>query len=122
MGEAPSSFSWRKMKIMEYYDDENINECDVDAAQKLMELSDEEKSNRSNTIRGSNNSNKRFRRSSEVEENNIDEKHDIVMAKIQEIFGKDVEVFPMVKKQRRYRSLVNIYMSTTPVKDTRVSA
>ncbi|CAK8578906.1 unnamed protein product [Lathyrus sativus] len=108
--EAPCSFSWRKMKIMEYsYDDSNINECDVDAAQKLMELSDEEKSKRKN---------KRFRRWSEVEE-----KHDdIVMAKIQEIFGKDVEVFPMVKKQRRYRSLVNIYMSTTPVTDTRVSA
>lgn len=106
--EAPSSLSWRKMKIMENYDDENMNECDVDAAQKLMELSDEEKSKRNN---------KRFRRWSEVEE-----KHDIVMAKIQEIFGKDVEVFPIVKKQRRYRSLVNIYMSTTPVSDTRVSA
>ncbi|XP_058735553.1 uncharacterized protein LOC131607587 [Vicia villosa] len=115
--EAPSSFSWRKMKIMEYYDVQNINECDVDAAQKLMELSDEEKSNRNNTVRDSSSSSrsKRFRRSS-------DEKHDIVMAKIQEIFGKDVEVFPMVKKQRRYRSLVNIYMSTTPVSDTRVSA
>lgn len=111
--EAPSSFSWRKMKIMEYYDVENINECDVDAAQKLMELSDEEKSNRNNTVRdnsSSSSSSKRFRRSSEV------------MAKIQEIFGKDAEAFPMVKKQRRYRSLVNIYMSTTPVNDTRVSA
>jgi len=49
---------------------------------------------------------------------------DIIMAKIQEIFGNDVEVYP-TKKQRRYRSLVSIYMVTRPVNaanDTRVKA
>lgn len=67
--------------------------CDVEAAQQLLELSDEEK--------------KRRRSSS-----------GIVMAKIQEIFGKEINeaVFPSTKKkQRRYRSLVNIYMATTPI-------
>lgn len=70
--------------------------CDVEAAQQLLELSDEEK--------------KRRRSSS-----------GIVMAKIQEIFGKEINeaVFPSTKKkQRRYRSLVNIYMATTPIVTT----
>jgi len=61
-------------------------------------------------------------RSNRHEEEEKQQSDDIVMAKIQEIFGKDVEVFPIVKKQRRHRSLVNIYMATTPINDTRVSA
>jgi hypothetical protein len=104
------------MKIVEY-DQHLINEYDVDAAQKLMDLSDEEKGN--NNIRGRRS--KRMR-SNRHEEGKKQQSDDIVMAKIQEIFGKDVEVFPIVKKQRRYRSLVNIYMATTPINDTRVSA
>lgn len=87
-----------------------ISECDVDAAQNLMQLSDEEESN--NIIIGS----KRRRRSKDIEE--------VIMAKIQEIFGNDIEVFP-TKKQRRYRSLMSIYMVTRPVNagnDTRVKA
>jgi hypothetical protein len=110
---APSSFSWlnKIMKVVEYDNDHHhlINECDVNAAQKLMELSDEE--TKTENIRGG--GSKRIRRQSD----------DIVMAKIQEIFGKDVEVFPIIKKQRRYRSLVNIYRATTPINHTtRVTA
>jgi len=106
------------MKIVEY-DQHLINECDVDTDQKLMDLSDEEKSN--NNIRGRRSKRMRSNRH-EDEEEKKQQSDDIVMAKIQEIFGKDVEVFPIVKKQRRYRSLVNIYMATTPINDTRVSA
>lgn len=76
--------------------------CDVEAAQQLLELSDEEKKS---------NKKKKRRRSSSG----------IVMAKIQEIFGKEINeaVFPSTKKkQRRYRSLVNIYMATTPIVTT----
>lgn len=77
----------------------------MDAAQKLLELSDEEKKSNSK------------RRNRRLEENN----NDIVMAKIQEIFGKDIdiEVFPTKKQKRRYRSLVNIYNATRPVNDAR---
>ncbi|GAU19673.1 hypothetical protein TSUD_77970 [Trifolium subterraneum] len=107
---APSSFSWlNEMKVVEYDNDDHhmINECDhVNAAQK----SDEE--TKIDNIRGAGGGSKRIRRQND----------DIVMAKIQEIFGKDVEVFPIIKKQRRYRSLVNIYRATTPINHTRVPA
>ncbi|PNY00086.1 hypothetical protein L195_g023361 [Trifolium pratense] len=97
------------MKVVENDNDDHhlIKECDVNAAQKLMELSDEE--TKIDNIRGG--GSKRIRKQSS---------DDIVMAKIQEIFGKDVEVFPIIKKQRRYRSLVNIYRATTPINHTRV--
>ncbi|QCD84786.1 hypothetical protein DEO72_LG2g5144 [Vigna unguiculata] len=97
MAESPSSSLPKSVK------DHNmiITESEVDAEQKLMQLSDEEERN---SIRGS----KRSRSKSD------ESLSDIIMAKIQEIFGNDIEVFP-TKKQRRYRSLVSIYMVTRPV-------
>lgn len=97
MAESPSSSSLPSVK------DHNMmmTESEVDAEQKLMQLSGEEESN---SIRGS----KRSRSKGD------ESLSDIIMAKIQEIFGNDIEVFP-TKKQRRYRSLVSIYMVTRPV-------
>ncbi|KAL9329720.1 hypothetical protein ACSQ67_004723 [Phaseolus vulgaris] len=88
-----------------------ISESEVEAEQNLMQLEDEEERH---SIRGS----KRSRSKGD------ESLSDIIMAKIQEIFGNDIEVFP-TKKQRRYRSLVSIYMVTRPVNaanDTRVKA
>ncbi|CAJ1937917.1 unnamed protein product [Sphenostylis stenocarpa] len=98
MAEAPSSSS-----LLKSVKDHNlmISESELNTAQNLMQLSDEDESN---DIRGS----KRRRNKSDESVN------DIIMAKIQEIFGNDIEVFP-TKKQRRYRSLVSIYMVTRPV-------
>ena len=80
-----------------------LNESEMAAAQQLMQLSDEDSNN--------NISNSKRNRSSEEE---VDQTLSyITLAKIEEIFGKD-EVF-RPKKQRRYRSLVNIYMATTPI-------
>ncbi|ESW31792.1 hypothetical protein PHAVU_002G268100 [Phaseolus vulgaris] len=109
MAETPSS-SLRKGKNMK---DHNfmISESEVEAEQNLMQLKDEEERH---SIRGS----KRSRSKGD------ESLSDIIMAKIQEIFGNDIEVFP-TKKQRRYRSLVSIYMVTRPVNaanDTRVKA
>ncbi|RDX93789.1 hypothetical protein CR513_23902, partial [Mucuna pruriens] len=113
MAKAPSS--WRRSKVVKDHP-LMISECDVDAAQNLMQqLSDEEDTN--NITRN--------KRSRSMDERKVDQRlSDIIMAKIQEIFGNDVEVFP-TKKQRRYRSLVSIYTVTTPVNagnDTRVKA
>lgn len=75
-----------------------ITESDVDAAQNLS---------------GS----KRSRSMDEEKGEEVGQRlSNIIMAKIQEIFGNDIdiEVFP-TKKQRRYRSLVSIYMVTRPV-------
>ncbi|XP_061343895.1 uncharacterized protein LOC133289882 [Gastrolobium bilobum] len=93
---------------------------DMDAAQQLMQLSDEENNNNNNNIVISR------KRSRSMDEEEVDQRtsNDTIMAKIQEIFGKDIEVFTP-KKQRRYRSLVNIYMETSPINagnDRRVSA
>ena len=109
MAEAPSpcSSSSRKHKKAIDIDGHLITESDMEAAQQLMQLSDEENSN---NIK----SGKKKRRSFDDEEEVDQRPNDIVMAKIQEIFGKDIEDFP-AKKQRRYRSLVNIYMATRPV-------
>ncbi|XP_020215702.1 uncharacterized protein LOC109799539 [Cajanus cajan] len=105
MAEAPSSSSsLRESKVVKDH------ECDVDAAQKLMQLSEEEESN----------SIARSKRRRNKNEEKAEELSDIIMAKIQEIFGNDIEVFP-TKKQRRYRSLVSIYMVTRPV-NARVKA
>lgn len=100
MEEAPSSWPNNKRKgIVEY--DHLINHVDANHEEdnsKRITSSCEEEEQEENTI--------------------IHQNDDIIMAKIQEIFGKDhVEVFPIKKKkkQRRYRSLVNIYMSTTPI-------
>ncbi|KAK7399429.1 hypothetical protein VNO78_10611 [Psophocarpus tetragonolobus] len=110
MAETACSSSWCKNKV----DDElMISEwSEVDAAQKLMQLSDEEEIINIKGTKRSRNVAKHERLS------------DIIMAKIQEIFGSDIESFPM-KKQRRYRSLVSIYMVTRPVNvgsATRVNA
>nr|KYP67814.1 hypothetical protein KK1_024167 [Cajanus cajan] len=75
-----------------------------------MQLSEEEESN----------SIARSKRRRNKNEEKAEELSDIIMAKIQEIFGNDIEVFP-TKKQRRYRSLVSIYMVTRPV-NARVKA
>ena len=78
-----------------------LNELEMVAAQQLMQLSDEENNHSSG---------KRNRSSDEEVDQTLS---DITSAKIEEIFGKD-EVF-RPKKQRRYRSLVNIYMTTRPI-------
>ncbi|BAT73299.1 hypothetical protein LR48_Vigan01g018000 [Vigna angularis] len=98
MAESPSSSS-----SLPSVKDHNMmmTESEVDAEQKLMQLGGGEKSN---SFRGS----KRSRSKGD------ESLSDIIMAKIQEIFGNDIEVFP-TKKQRRYRSLVSIYMVTRPV-------
>ncbi|MED6162435.1 hypothetical protein PIB30_070401, partial [Stylosanthes scabra] len=82
-----------------------VTDSDMEAAAHLVQLSDEDSSCNNKTRR-------RRRRTSHV-----------TWAKIREIFGED-EVFhhhhllPQPKKQkRRYRSLVNIYMATTPIFD-----
>ncbi|CAL0330010.1 unnamed protein product [Lupinus luteus] len=82
-----------------------ITESEMEAAQQLVELSDEE--NNSN-----NNINARFMKrarrrtwDNDEEEEGVKQRvsnDDIVMAKIQEIFGNDFEVF-RPKRQRRYR-------------------
>ncbi|KAK7358876.1 hypothetical protein VNO77_00816 [Canavalia gladiata] len=106
-----SCWCWHKSKVMENYG--LMTESDMDAAQNLMQLSDEEKNN--NITRS------KRRRSNDEQE--VDKSlNDSIMAKIQEIFGKDIEVFP-ARKHKRYRSLVNIYMATRPVNggnDTRI--
>ncbi|KAK7247524.1 hypothetical protein RIF29_42408 [Crotalaria pallida] len=117
---SSSSSSWRKsnkiLKMVENVNDNMITESEMEAAQQLMELSDEDNSSSSNNT-------KRMKRKriiwdeeeEEDEQLSVNSSHDdMIMAKIQEIFGNDVEVF-RPKKQRRYRSLVNIYMVTTPL-------
>lgn len=98
MAEAPCRSSSRKGKSKVVKDHcLVITESDVDAAQNLS---------------GS----KRSRSMDEEKGEEVGQRlSNIIMAKIQEIFGNDViEVFP-TKKQRRYRSLVSIYMVTRPV-------
>ena len=98
MAEAPPSRISKTQKTNEL-----ITESDMEAAQQLIQLSDEDSSN--------NTSGKRNRRRRDEE---VDQRlSDITTAKIREIFGED-EVF-QPKKQRRYRSLVNIYMATRPI-------
>lgn len=99
MAEAPCRSSSRKGKSKVVKDHcLMITESEVDAAENLMQLSGEDESNK--------------RSRSEVDQR----LSGIIMAKIQEIFGNDIdiEVFP-TKKQRRYRSLVSIYLVTSPV-------
>lgn len=99
MAEAPSPRSSLRKGKSKVVKDHclMITESEVDAAENLMQLSGEDESNK--------------RSRSEVDQR----LSGIIMAKIQEIFGNDViEVFP-TKKQRRYRSLVSIYMVTRPV-------
>ncbi|KAG5155392.1 hypothetical protein JHK82_013361 [Glycine max] len=97
--EAPCRSSSRKGKSKVVKDHcLVITESDVDAAQNLS---------------GS----KRSRSMDEEKGEEVGQRlSNIIMAKIQEIFGNDIdiEVFP-TKKQRRYRSLVSIYMVTRPV-------
>ncbi|KAG5058389.1 hypothetical protein GLYMA_05G187200v4 [Glycine max] len=99
MAEAPCRSSSRKGKSKVVKDHcLVITESDVDAAQNLS---------------GS----KRSRSMDEEKGEEVGQRlSNIIMAKIQEIFGNDIdiEVFP-TKKQRRYRSLVSIYMVTRPV-------
>ncbi|KAG5000218.1 hypothetical protein AAZX31_08G143600 [Glycine max] len=99
MAEAPSPRSSLRKGKSKVVKDHclMITESEVDAAENLMQLSGEDESNK--------------RSRSEVDQR----LSGIIMAKIQEIFGNDViEVFP-TKKQRRYRSLVSIYLVTSPV-------
>ncbi|OIW17842.1 hypothetical protein TanjilG_02470 [Lupinus angustifolius] len=93
-----------------------ITKSELEAAQQLMELSDEE-NNSNNNISASFMKRKRRRAWDYDEEERVNQRvsnDDIIMAKIQEIFGNDFEAFKP-KKQRRYRSLVNIYMTTRPL-------
>ncbi|KAL2339417.1 hypothetical protein Fmac_007357 [Flemingia macrophylla] len=88
-----------------------MTESDMEAAQHLIQLS-EDSSSVDNTA------SKRNRDEEEGEE----EEQEILQImseitisnKMREIFG-DHEVVSQPKKQRRYRSLVNIYMATTPM-------
>ncbi|KAK8465682.1 hypothetical protein PHAVU_009G146700 [Phaseolus vulgaris] len=77
-----------------------ITESDMEAAQHLIQLSEDSSSD---NIAG----NKR-NRSCDGEE-----VHQTAKKEILEIFGDDEVSQP--KKQKRYRSLVSIYMATTPI-------
>ncbi|KAE8689182.1 Cellulose synthase 6 [Hibiscus syriacus] len=82
------------------------------AAQQLMQLGEEDNRNSSS---GSNN---------DVEEAKINRKRcseqsqdETTSAMIEEIFGKEEEIFrPTFKKRRRYRLLDSIYKDTKPLK------
>ncbi|KAE9601304.1 hypothetical protein Lal_00024017 [Lupinus albus] len=112
---SSSSCSSRKSNHIHF-----ITESEMEAAHHLMELSDEENNsnNNNNNIASSFMKRKRTRTWDYIEEEEGVKQRvcndDIIIAKIQEIFGNDFEVF-QPKKQRRYRSLVNIYMTTRPL-------
>lgn len=88
-----------------------LNDSDMDAVQKLMQLSDEENSN--------NNSN--FSCKNKFIDYSVNQRLKVVnfktWEKIEEIFGKEEEqgLVYRPKKKRRYRSLANIYMTTNPI-------
>ncbi|KAE9587327.1 hypothetical protein Lal_00004501 [Lupinus albus] len=91
-----------------------ITESDIEAAQHLIQLSEEDNNshnNNNNLIMG-----KRNRRRCEDEEvdQNINGDFDLEK-KIQEGFGEDQIFQP--KKKKRYRSLRNIYKETKPIND-----
>ncbi|RDX73110.1 hypothetical protein CR513_47324, partial [Mucuna pruriens] len=81
-----------------------ITESDMEAAQQLIQLSEDSSSD---NIAG--------KRNRSGDEQEVHQRlTDITIAnKIREIFGEDEISRP--KKQRRYRSLTNIYMATTPI-------
>ncbi|KAL1290830.1 hypothetical protein HN51_059357 [Arachis hypogaea] len=86
-----------------------VTDSDMEAAAHLIQLSDED----SSII-----NNKRSRRTIVNDEEEVDQRiiSHVTWEKIREIFGED-EVSNQPKKQRRrYRSLVSIYMATTPLK------
>lgn len=83
--------------------DELITELEMEAVQQLIQLSDEDSNSDNNVCTC-----KRNRRRWEDEEVNPRLNDDITLEKkIQEVFRS--------KKQKRYRSLVNIYTETRPV-------
>lgn len=69
----------------------------AEAAERLMQLSDEESS--------SSETEKKKRR--------LRDQNEVIWATIEEIFGKEEEIFRPAKK--RYRSIVSIYMCTKPM-------
>nr|KYP69387.1 hypothetical protein KK1_008576 [Cajanus cajan] len=82
----------------------------MEAAQHLIQLSEDSSSD--------NNTASKRNRTCRDEEEEQEEVHqrisEVTIAnKIREIFGEDEVSQP--KKQRRYRSLVKIYMATTPI-------
>ncbi|KAI4345140.1 hypothetical protein L6164_012295 [Bauhinia variegata] len=81
--------------------DSEVTESEMAAAHQLIQLSDED--------------NKKIRSRSSHEDEEVDNQSlsIITSAKIEEIFGKDELFRP--KKQRRYRSLVDLYMETRPI-------
>ncbi|KAL4644088.1 hypothetical protein ACB092_02G138400 [Castanea dentata] len=84
-----------------------LTELEMAAAQKLMQLSDEDSNN------DEKNCNKRGSDDEEVDDQS-QSRSEITSALIEEIFGKeDEEVYR--PKKRRYRSLVSIYTATKPV-------
>lgn len=87
-----------------------LTETDMAAAHQLMELSDED-----NNISISSSKRKTSTGEEEVNQRVISDTTTTTttLAKIEEIFGKDEVYRP--KKRRKYRSLVNIYMTTTPI-------
>lgn len=98
---AAEALPWRK-SINE------MTESDMEAAQQLIQLSDED-----NNSSSSNNINRKRNRTCDDDDNEVDQ--GIVSAvttssnKVQQVFGGKK------KRRSRYRSLLNIYMATTPI-------
>ncbi|KAL6227960.1 hypothetical protein ACLB2K_001914 [Fragaria x ananassa] len=118
--EAPSNSSSSRSNVYHQGSDEKaLTESEFNAAQQLMQLSDN-----SSSSCGS----KKRRSSCKVEEHYETDEEGVVeyqsplsvitCAKIEEIFGKEDEqdFRPIKKKTTRYRSLADIYLMTKPIR------
>lgn len=93
------AYSLRKRKA-------EMTESDMEAAQYLIELSEDSSSD--------NISGKRSRNCDEEQEVHQRVSEVRIANKIREIFGEE-GVVSQPKKKRRYRSLMSIYMATAPI-------
>lgn len=119
--EAPSNSSSSRSNVYHQGSDETaLTESELNAAQQLMQLSDNSSSSCGSSKK---------RRSSckgeeyyETDEEGVVEYQSplsvITCAKIEEIFGKEDEqdFRPIKKKTTRYRSLADIYLMTKPIR------
>ncbi|KAG2711667.1 hypothetical protein I3843_04G081000 [Carya illinoinensis] len=82
-----------------------LTKSDMAAAQQLMQLSDEDSNNITN--------NKKKDADDDNEEVDQSRRSEITSAVIEEIFGKEDQVYR--PKKRRYRTLDSIYTATKPM-------
>ncbi|MED6222567.1 hypothetical protein PIB30_065634, partial [Stylosanthes scabra] len=117
MAEAPTSLKNKNKETKKMIDEDMVvmvTDSDMEAASHLIQLSDEDSS--------CNNKKRRRRRRTIVNDDEQRIISHVTWAKIREIFGEDevshhhLHLQPK-KQKRRYRSLVNIYMATTPTFD-----